>query len=228
MTDANLPQTLRLIDVPAGTAGRRLGLRGGDLLVAVNGRAFAGDVGALGRMFEGAALAALTFQRGGAEFTLLAGTATLGRWESVPAPADDPARRRIDPAFLHGWEVMRAGDGSYDLIARHLPATAYVAPQLWLMQMRLWLPCAMLVAAVAAGFIVHPALALAVHAAGVAHLRWSHALYQRLDRRGRGLSFHMMIAARTEAAAHAAHRALHPGDRYLFAPQPKRTEAVTA
>ncbi len=223
------PKTLRLGDAPLLPAGRALGLRAGDVLVAVNGRAFLGDAPALVRTLgDGRAAMALTFQRGGAEFTVLARSAALGRWEAVAAPPDDAARRRIDPAFLREWEILRAGDGSYDLYPRSLPVTGLALPQLWLLQQRLWLPCATMVAAVVAGFIVHPLAALAVQVAGSVHLRWAHLPYLRHDRLGRGLGLHMVIAARSEGAAHAAHRALHGSDRYLFAPQPKTAETVPA
>lgn len=229
MSDETLPATLRIRDVPAACVGRGLGLCAGDVLLAVNGRTFHGDVAALQRLVAASGhTAALTFQRGAQEVTVLAGTATVGRWEAVPAPADGPARRRLDPAYLRNWEVMRAPDGGYDLFAMRLPTLGLIAPQLWLMQMRLWLPCAMLVAAVVAGFIVHPLLALAVQAAGAVHLRWAHVMYLRLDRRSRGFGFQTVVAARSEAAAHAAYRALQPDDRYLFAAPLKEREAVAA
>lgn len=229
MSESAVPSTLRLKDLPAGSAGIGLGLRPGDLLVAVNGKGFTGDHATLRVMFgSGARDMALTFRRGLAEFTVLATTPDPGRWDPVPAPPDDGGRRRIDPALLRNWEVMRANDGSYDIFPHRLPATGLIVPQLWLMQMRLWLPCAMLVAAVAAGVIVHPLLALAVQAAGAAHLNWAHAIYLRLDRRTRGLDFQMVVAARGEAAAHAAYRAVQPEDRYLFAGAAKADETVTA
>lgn len=227
MTEAESPATLRLTEVPPASAGRTFGLCAGDTLVAVNGKAFHGDVRALQHMIAGAAgPQALEFRRGGSGFTVLAATVALGRWESVPALAFDGPARRVDPAFLRGWEVMRAGDGTYDLFAQRLPVAGLVAPQLWALQMRLWLPCAMLLAALAAGGIVHPLLGLAVQAAAAAHLRRAHGMYLRLDRRGRGLGFHMVVAARTEALAHDTHRALHPADRYLFAPIAKSAETV--
>ena len=229
MSDEVVPATLRIRDLPAACAGRSLGLCAGDVLLAVNGRTFQGDAAALQRLVAASGYtAALTFQRGAVEVTVLVGTSTLCRWDAVPAPAEDRARRRIDPAFLRNWEVMRARDGGYDLFAMRLPTLGLVAPQLWLMQMRLWLPCAILVSAVAAGFIVHPLLALAVQGAGAVHLRWAHVMYLRLDRRSRGFGFHTVVAARSEAAAHAAYRALQPDDRYLFAATPKQREAVAA
>ncbi len=228
MTDTPLPMTLRLKDLPKASAGRALGLRAGDTLVAVNGRGFQGDAALLARRMAEAGEVALTFQRGGAEFTLLAARADLGRWEAVPALPEDEARRRIDPALLRNWEVLRAADGSYDIYPLRLPAYALVVPQLWLAQMRLWLPFAMLVAGVVAGFIVHPLLALAVQAAGAAHLRQAFAIYLRMDRRGRGLGFCGVIAARGEGDAHAAWRKLQPEDRYLFSAKPRSAETVAA
>lgn len=222
-------QTLRLAQTPARGAGRALGLCAGDLLVAVNGRAFQGDVAGLqATLAESGSSAALTFRRGAAEFTVLAATPVLGVWEAAPAPAEDGMRRPFDPALLQRWEVMRGADGRYDLIPMRLPLLGLAVPQLWLMQQRLWLPAAMLVAAVVAGVIVHPWLALAVQAAGAAHLRGAHAAYLRQDRRGRGLAFHMVLAARGEAAAHAAQRALFPEDRYLFARAPRQRVTAAA
>lgn len=227
MTETPSPTTLRLKDLPKGSAGRALGLRAGDTLVAVNGRGFQGDAQALARRMAGVEVA-LTFLRGGVEFTLLAARADLGRWEAVPALPEDAARRRIDPALMRNWEVLRAADGSYDLYPRRLPAMALVLPQVWLAQMRLWLPFAMLVAAVAAGGIVHPLLALAVQVAGVVHLRHAFAIYLRMDRRGRGLGPYAVVAARTEAAAHAAYLRIEPESQYLFAAKPRAAAPVEA
>ncbi|MBC2834765.1 hypothetical protein [Paragemmobacter straminiformis] len=223
------PLTLRLKDLPAASGGRALGLRAGDVLAAINGRAFQGDAALLARrMAEGGGKpVALTFQRGAAELTVLATRADLGLWEAVPALPEDGARRRIDPALLRNWEVLRAADGSYDLYPLSLPSLALIAPQLWLAQMRLWLPFAMLVAAVVAGGIVHPLLALVVQAAGAVHLRHAFALYLRMDRRARGLGFGAVLAARSEAEAHATYLRLQPEDHYLFAAKPRSAEPVT-
>ena len=210
--------TLRLKALPAAAAGRALALRPGDTLIAVNGRAFAGDAAMLARRFadrRGRPLA-LTFQRGETTLTVLATRADLGQWESVVRAESTDTADRIDPDTLRNWEILRSRDGLYDLHVTDAPLLARVLPPVWLLQMRLWVPFATLSAAlVASGLVAIWAVAIVWAAAGL-HMRHAAATYLRLDRRSLGLVPHAIHAARTEAEAHAIHRRLHPGDRFLF------------
>lgn len=227
--------TIRLRDSGAGAEGRRLGLTGGEMLLAINGRPFRGDDDTLEKRFEeaGGKPLVLTFRRGAEEIVVLGHTGKLGRWDIVPAPeeetSDDPPRR-LDPAHLRNFEVMRSEAGVYDIMPAVPPMMAMMASPVWLLQMRLWAPGATLIAALAASAVVTPWLAAAVWLAAGLYVRRAGAFFLRADRRGRGLAFHGVIAARTEAEAHARHLARHPGDRNLFLPAPPQAdgEAETA
>jgi hypothetical protein len=218
---ADLPLTLWLKDVPARAAGRALGLAAGDILLAVNGRAFTGTAAHLAqRLAERAGQPlALTFQRGPNRVTVLSNRADLGVWDSLTAPAlaeDDMPR--IDPDRLSNWEVLRDGAGRFDLICLAPLTLATMVPPLWLLQMRLWVPFATMVTAlVVAGAVSLYAVPVVWAALGI-HLRRAASAYLRADRRGRGLRFHSVHAARSESAAQAAHLALYPNDHSLFAP----------
>ncbi len=223
---ADLPLTLWLKDVPARAAGRALGLAAGDILLAVNGRAFTGTPAHLAqRLAERAGKPlALTFQRGPNRITVLADRADLGVWDTMAAPAmaeDDLPR--LDPDRLSNWEVLRDGTGRFDLICLSPSSLATLLPPLWLLHMRLWVPCAtMLTALIVAGAVTPYAVPLVWGALGV-HLRRAGPAYLRADRAGRGLRFHAVHAARSESLAQAAHLALFPNDRALFAPNPVPT-----
>jgi hypothetical protein len=217
--DLQTNDTLRLKMLTPATRGHSLGLRSGDLLAAINGKAFHGDTGVLARRFRdrpGKPLA-LTFLRGAEEFTLLVDRPDLGPWEAVSPPREGDTRRRMDPDQLINWEILRARDGSYDLQPLRTSALAQIVPPLWFLEMRLWVPFATFVAAMAAGALVSPLVALLVYGATALHLRQAAAGYVRIDRRARGLVFHAVIAARTEAEAHRVHLRLKPNDHFLFA-----------
>ena len=220
---ADLTLTLWLKDVPARAAGRALGLAAGDILLAVNGRAFTGTPAHLAmRLAErsGKPLA-LTFQRGPNRLTVLVNRADLGIWDSMAASAiTDEDMQRIDPDRLSNWEVMRDAEGRFDAVCLTPSTLATLLPPLWLLQMRLWVPFATMVTALVVTAAVSPyAIALVWAALGV-HLHRAGPAYLRADRRGRGLRLQSVHAAPSEATAHAAHLALFPNDRSLFAPSP--------
>lgn len=209
-------------------AGLRLGLRGGDVLERINGLPFRGNEAALQQRFAAAAgkPQALGFRRGAEEILVLADRAALGRWESIPCPPADTAAEvhRIDPAGLQNYEVMRSGDGVYDIYPMKPSVMAMIAPPLWLLQMRLWVQGATLVAGLVAAAVVTPWLAAAVWLAAGVWVRDSANAFLRMDRLGRGLGFAAVIAARNEAEAHRKHLVAQPGDRNLFATEPRRAE----
>ena len=136
---------------------------------------------------------------------------------------------RIDPDALRNFEVMRSEKGVYDLYPVVPPLTAVLAAPVWLLQMRIWVPGATVVAALAAAGLVTPWLAAVVWLAAGLWVRRAAAYFVRADRRARGLGWEGMIAAQSEAEAHQKHLARYPGDRNLFAPEPSdATEAEAA
>lgn len=215
------PMTLRLREGSVSPEGRRLGLVGGEILLAVNGLAFEGKETALAArlaMRRGKPLA-LTFGREGGTLLVLATTTALGRWEPVPAvPGPEGEAARIDPDGLRNFEVMRDAAGQYDLYGVTVPALALIAPPLWLFQMRVWSAGATLLAALAAAAIVTPWLSLAVWLSASLWIRRAALPLLRADRMARGLSFAGVVAARNEAEAHATHQARSPGARCIFCP----------
>ncbi|ESW59741.1 MAG: hypothetical protein Q27BPR15_15795 [Rhodobacter sp. CACIA14H1] len=214
--------TVRLRENGVGLEGRKLGLKGGELLLAINGRPFRGDDDVLHRRFEarGSKPLVLTFQRGDDEFVVLAETGRLGRWDIVAAgPAGEDGAARIDPEGLRNFEVLRSEKGVYDLYPAVPPNYVLLTAPVWLLQMRIWIPGSTLAAALAAAGLVSPWLALVVWVAAGLWVRRAAAYFVRADRRSRGLSWEGVITARTEAEAHARHLARYPGDRNLFAPE---------
>lgn len=213
--------TLRLREGSVTPEGRRLGLAGGEVLLAVNGLPFEGGETALAArlaMRKGKPLA-MTFAREGGDLLVLAATMGLGRWEAVPAPpakADEAAR--IDPDRYRNYEVMRDASGQYDLFAVTVPMIAMMAPPLWFLQMRVWSAGATLLAALTAAAIVSPWLSLLVWMAAGLWVRRAALPLLRADRLARGLSPAGVVAARSEAEAHAAYQARMPGDRCIFCP----------
>lgn len=219
MTDSPPPQTLWLAEVPARAAGRRLGLLAGDLLLAVDGLAFTGTAADLARQvaLRGGKPVALTFQRGPDRLTVLADRADLGLWAAVTAPAMTEALPPIDPDRLSNWEILRTPDGRFDVIRIGPSLSAMLMPPLWLLQMRLWVPAATFVTALCVALAVSPFAVPLVWVALCLHLRQAAPAYLRADRGARGLTFHSVLAARSEAEAVAMHRARFPDDRPLFA-----------
>ena len=222
------PQTLRLREGSVTAEGRRLGLTGGEVLLAVNGVAFTGKETALTArllMRRGKPLA-LTFAREGGNLLVLAETTALGRWDPVPAlPVAEGETARIDPDGLRNFEVMRGPEGQYDLYSVEVPLIAVIAPPLWLFQMRVWAPGATLLAGLAAAAIVTPWLSLVVWLSAALWIRGAAVPLLRADRQARGLGFAGVVAARSETEAHAIHQARSPGDRCIFCPE-KETQAA--
>lgn len=224
-----LPLALRLKDVPQGAFGRELGLAAGDILLAINGRGFTGTPALLAaRMDErfGKPLA-LTFQRGPSTFTVLTDRADLGIWDGVADPETLPEVARLDPDRLSNWEILRSRDGTFDLHRLAPSLLATVLPPLWLLNLRLWVPCATLITAMVVSAAVSPWAAPVVWLASGLHLRHAGRFYLRADRRSRGLHRHSVLAAKSEAEARAAHLQLYPHDHPLFAPV-RRTDGDPA
>lgn len=214
---------LRLAQVPVRLAGHAMGLMAGDILAMINGRVFQGTVEMLRSRFaeRGGKPLALTFQRGAVRFTVLATTAELGIWEGADNPAtEDDLGRAFDPEFLQNWVALRSDKGVYDLFPETPGTLALIAPPLWLLQYRLWVPFAAVMAALVAAALVAPWVVLPVWGAVALHVRRSAAMYLRADRAQLDLRPCLVIAAHSEKAAHAAMNRLYPADRYIYSAKP--------
>jgi hypothetical protein len=218
---------LRLAGPHSTPVGRLLCLEEGDLLCAVNGQPFDGDEKALAeRMAAGGGKPqALTFRRAGNLFTVLSPTARLGVWEPVLAPAET-GLSKINPDVLTNWEILADGENAYDLQPTSPGILALIAPPVWLLQMRLWVPAAALTAAGMVALAVSPLMLLAVYIAGGLHIWHAGPRYFRKDRVARGMSPRVVLAAPSEKAAHAAFSRLEPAARFAFARAPASDKAA--
>ena len=214
-------KALRLLGPGSTQKGRDLRLRDGDILVAVNGIPFSGTEKELSAKFidaNGRALV-LTFQRGQQTLSVLSTSSRIGAWEQISWP-DQQVAGKLNPDILTNWEFFRSSDGIYDLQPLSPGILALIAPPIWLLQMRLWVPGAALIAAGMVALAVSPLMGLAVYLGAGLHVWHSGPNYFRKDREGRGLMADVVLASPSEKAAHTAYARLNPGLRFVFAPEP--------
>lgn len=198
--------------------GIGLGLRAGDTLVAINGVAFQGDASELQERFAWGRRLALTFLRAGQYMTVLSQTADLGKWDHRAHDIKLTDFNRIDPDYLSNWEVFRSADGLYDVQRLDRSLLALMAPPLWLLQMRMWRPLAAWIAmSLFAGIAGLWAVVAVQIFMGVLFWR-SGPDFVRADRRIRGLEPLVILAARSESAAHADINRLYPDLVWVCAP----------
>lgn len=197
--------------------GSALALRKGDCLVAVNGIAFAGDQSALSASLAAAFRnrLALTFQRGEVEFTVVSEGCDVGAWEKVAATAHSQ-REPLLVDLLCNWEIVRAADGRYDIFAQQSSLLTLALAPIWLLQMRLWGLFAALGATIALGAAVAPLFGAALYLAAALNVWRFGPGYVRKDRKARGLTLHAVLAATSEADAHAAYCRLFPTACFVF------------
>lgn len=199
-------------------AGKSLGLRPGDQIVAINGVRFTGTIDLLRKRFSArrGVVCALTFQRGGkAEFDVLTPTPELGVWQAAE-PAPKTERNRLYPQVMTNWEIFRGEDGVYDLQPLRAPLMALIAPPLWLAQARLWMPLGLLLASVILSLPAGPIMAGIVYALGSIYVWRAATAMFRADRMSHGLRPFAVVAAVNERGAHKACRQLHPTMRFAY------------
>lgn len=210
------PQTIALVRCGLRDPGATLGLRAGDVLIGVEGKAWAGGIDALAARFSAARRPLLlTFMRGETGFDVLATTADLGRWQACAMPASPPPLQSASAAICN-WQILRHHDGQYDLVALRPSLLALIAPPLWLAQGRLltWLTAmgAALALALPAGALLMGCVWIA---AGL-HL-WRHGAAHLLQARQiEGYHRAGMIAAPREGAAMQAWARLVPDAQFRY------------
>ncbi|WIV51277.1 hypothetical protein QQG91_02205 [Marivivens sp. LCG002] len=211
---------LTLANRKVSDAGLALGLKPGDMLLAVNGRAFSEGVRSLNQRFavaRGRNLV-LTFQRGTAVFMVLARTPALGSWvEEEGEPQFDGERQ--DPEMLTNWDILINEKGEYDLFPRKPSILAIACPPLWMLQARLWAPMAAITAAIVVAGLIWLPLGAVVWALAGLLLRHSGAQMVRADRLSLGMEPSAIVAAMNETQAHESYRLLNPEARFMFAPK---------
>ena len=213
--------SIRIAHRKLGPAGVQLGLKAGDVLVAVNGKPFEGDGASLQLRFDQAhgKPLALTFVRGKVDITVLAYHPNLGLWEACDKVSDWTGERQ-DPESMLNWEALRSVDGLYDLHPMTPNLSALLCPPLWLMQNRLWVHAVAISAVLFIMWLIWWPLGPVSYVLAGMVLRQTGPILIRLDRINRGLIPYAMVAAHNEAAAHAAYGKIDPVGRFLFSSEP--------
>ncbi|PWR02557.1 hypothetical protein DKT77_10190 [Meridianimarinicoccus roseus] len=219
------------LDAP-GPHGAALGLRPGDLLTAVNGIAVGPSEAHLRARFgkAGTKTRALTFHRGTGCFNVLASRPDLGRWVPL-APEPDVLRQiereqsgRLYPDHMCNWEVYRNADGFYDLQPLRNSLLALLAAPVWLAQMRLWAPMAVMLAVVLVAIPTGWIMTTLMHVLASIYIwRAGPALF-RADRIASGFRPQAIVAAAHERGAHQAYTAFDPKARFVYSVRPARTD----
>jgi hypothetical protein len=237
---ATVPTFLRIEKDGVSKLGRSMRLKDGDILVAIDGQMFSGDVDALQRFFEDGDKAAeeadidprwlVTFCRGGVFFHQIYTTPLRGSFDHCPpetALEIAAAFRSVTYgpiAAYQNYEVFRELKAKVAAIHPTQPdPLATTLPPLWMLNHRLYFP--MVGALVAYGVtllthwtilvIVHVLLALYTRRAQLNLLR-SYQLYR--DR----LYWHI-LAETDEVRARANYRLLDPEVR--FDDEPERVKS---
>ncbi len=208
--------------------GHGLGLKSGDVLVAVNGRRWTGSVDSLRAHFStGADPAAMTFQRGAVVWTVLTDRLDLAQWDRMPAPAAGPTLPGSTESLCN-WEIVADADGTHDLFPLRPSLGALVAPALWLAQQRLWTLLATLGAILAVALPAGvPVMAALWVAAGL--LLWRTGPdHVRADRVASGFHRVGVVAARSESEAIATWESLSPKARFRFETEMLMSELPSA
>lgn len=221
--------TLSLLRCKSSDAGHALGLKSGDVLVAVDGKTWAGGITAFkARFSQRGGPVALTFLRGDAVWTVLAERPDLGQWVQAPQPAGLP-KTRIETELLCNWEIVANADWTHDLFPLRPSIPALIAPAFWLAHRRLWTLLATLGAALAVALPAGVPLVIGLWVAAGLHLWRNGADHIRADRAAAGYHRVGMIAARTETEAIGIWQTLRPNTRFQFQtmkPEPRMEQAT--
>jgi len=219
--------TLNLARCKSTDAGHALGLKTGDVLIAVDGTLWAGPITALKARFSKArGLVALTFQRGDAVWTVLTDRIDLGQWGTVPQPADS-LPQPISTELLCNWEIVANSDWTHDLFPLRPSLPALIAPAFWLAHRRLWTLLATLIAALAVALPAGLPLMVGLWVAAGLHLWRNGTAHIRADRAAAGFHRVGIVAARSEVDAITAWEGLRPNARFRFEAAPPVLQAPT-
>lgn len=209
-----------LVLVAVWPKGRALGLREGDALESVNGVPFDGQVATLlQRIGTQGRTVALTFQRKGRRFVVLADSAALGKWKAGPEFKISGEYQRLYPEVMDNWEVFSDAEGRYEFQRLSRPIFALIMPPLWLAAMRLWgslgVWFALMIIAMPAGTLVSILVAIML---SLYFWQAGTGLF-RMDRLANGSVPIAILAATSEEALHVAIKILEPELEYKYAPR---------
>lgn len=210
------PQTLKLGRCGHQDPGHALGLRSGDILIAVEGQPWQGGQTALAARFAATRTPLLlSFLRHEVCLSLLVDGPDLGRWDQIIKPATPAAFPPPGPALCN-WQIMVNHDGQHDLVALRPSLLALALPPLWLAQGRMFTWLAALAAAMALALPGGLFLLAGVWIAAGLHL-WRHGTGHLIQtRQAEGYRPAGVLAARHEAEAKLGWLALQPGARFRF------------
>lgn len=210
-------QTLILARCRCNDAGHPLGLRNGDILLAVDGTPWVGSASELqDQLARSPRARQLSFQRGDTVFSVLSDRADLGQWTRKilpePLPPPPPADDR-----LRNWEIWADLARNHDLFPARASWLALIAPPLWLAKSRLWAGLGLFGAVLALCLPVGPWLMAGVWICTGVHLWGEGASHRRVALQMQGYVRQGVIAARSEADAIAGWCKLSPEARFRFA-----------
>jgi len=211
------PDHAALVLAQSSLVARASGLRPGDLLIALNGRAITGDprtvLAGIKRGQTGQSQ--LRLRRAAEDWDLVADPRQLGRWRAgrtdMP-PGPLPARKA-----LRNWDVMVTPDGVYDVQMQAPRALALLVP-VYLVQMRLWGPLAIWGATLLIGLAPGLIWAGIIQAVFALYIWRAGPMLVRADRQAQGLRMWRVMAAPDEAALHRQIAQSLPDWRFLHMP----------
>ncbi|PRY86481.1 hypothetical protein [Donghicola tyrosinivorans] len=227
-TDSKSPPAHRLKLKALDVAAIALGLKSGDELIAVNGLPFDGGEMQLRERFGRKGITvALTFEREGRKFVVLASNPNLGTWtRGAEYDAAEAAKnaKRILPDGLINWEVYRDINDVYDLQQQRPSALAIALTPLWLAQMRLWTPLAIWVATIIVTAPIGLYVVLLTQVLAWTYFWNTGPEFFRRDRIARGMKPFMVIAASSEAKVHGYLKKEFPELHFVYDPVPRVEE----
>ncbi|MFC7703724.1 hypothetical protein ACFQXB_05915 [Plastorhodobacter daqingensis] len=221
-----------------GRTARAFGLRGGDVLIGLDGAPFRGTPDVLAVRMAPAAPGrevALTLWRDGRVFSVLAPRPDLGHW--AVASSELCSRIGTEPDLaeaaerpgLRSWELWcgpaRNSQRPADLLALGEDWLAVALPPLWMLNRRLWTPFVAVVLACLATALVSPFLALLAYGLVMLCTRRARLTLLRGQATTAGLGFWMVIAAHDEREAQNVAQRLDPALCFRWGAKPVAVQA---
>ncbi len=235
---ATVPTLLRIEKNGLSRLGRSMRLKEGDVLVAIDGKLFAGDVDALQKFFEDAEAAAdeadvdpvwlLTFWRNGAFFHQRYATPLRGGFDHCPPDTSLEivgAFRSVSygplPSY-ENFEIFREIKAKVAGIHSTRPdPLATTLPPLWMLNHRLYFPMVGVLVAYGVTLLTHWSFFLAAHLLLVIYTRRAQINLLRSYQLYRDRLYWHTLAETDELRARANYRLLDPDVRFVDEPAKK-------
>jgi len=235
---ATVPTLLRIEKNGLSRLGKSMRLREGDVLVAIDGKPFSGDVDALQKFFEDADAAAdeadidpvwlLTFWRNGVFFHQSYASPLRGGFDHAPpevALEIMGAFRSVSFGSLpsyENFEVFREIKAKVAGIHSTRPdPLATTMPALWMLNHRLYFPMVGALVAYGVTLLTHWSFTLAAHVLLVIYTRRAQINLMRSYQLYRDRLYWHTLAETDELRARATYRLLDPDVRFVDEPAKK-------